>query len=139
MPEHAQKKLLGDLQPSLVLSNKELSEYESLTLEIQDYRNIALSDIKEINHSCDGGDTAAALFSGGTTDIPKQINHSHKSITFMVDRMEWGWPTKPNENWLVVVPFSHIYGFLTGMTNPSLKSGPFSYRKLLILNLLSKN
>ena len=123
LPEHALRKLLGDLQPSLVLSNKELSEYESLTLQIQDYLNIALSDITEINHSCDGGDTAAALFSGGTTGIPKQINHSHKSITFMVDRMEWGWPTKPHENWLVVAPFTHIYGFLTGVTNPLLKSG----------------
>ena len=41
----------------------------------------------------------------------------------MVDRMEWGWPTTSNEKWLVVAPFTHIYGFLTGVTNPLLKSG----------------
>ena len=64
----------------------------------------------------------AILFSGGTTGIPKQINHSHKCITSMVDRMEWGWPTKPNEKWLVSTIYAHLW-FLTGVTNPLLKSG----------------
>ena len=98
LPENALGKLLGALQPSLVLSNKELSEYEHLTLKINDYTGIEQSDIKEINHSCIGDDVGAVLFSGGTTGIPKQINHLHKSISLMVDRMEWGWPTRPNEN-----------------------------------------
>ena len=139
LPETALGKLLDDLQPSLVLSNKELSDYEGLTLEIQDYVDIELSDIEAINHGCLGNDVGAVLFSGGTTGIPKQINHSHKRITLMVDRMEWGWPTKPNENWLVVAPFTHIYGFLTGVTNPLLKSGTVFIPEALILTLLLKN
>ena len=141
LPEIALGKLLDDLQPSLVLSNKKLSEYECLTLEIQDYLDIELSDIEEINHSRLGNDVGAVLFSGGTTGIPKQINHSHKCITSMVDRMEWGWPTRPNENWLVVAPFTHIYGFLTGVTNPLLKSGtvfiPEAFDPKLIVEKLS--
>ena len=92
-------------------------------LEIQDYLDIEQLDIEEVNHSCTGDDGRAVLFSGGTTGSSKQINHSHKSISLMVDRMEWGWPTRRNENWLVVAPFTHIYGFLTGVTNPLLKSG----------------
>ena len=63
------------------------------------------------------------MFSGGTTGIPKQVNHSHQCIQLMVERMEWGWPTKLNEKWLVVAPFTHVYGFLTGVTNPLLKCG----------------
>ena len=59
----------------------------------------------------------------------------------MVDRMEWGWPTRPNENWLVVAPFTHIYGFLTGVTNPLLKSGtvfiPDTFDPNLVVEKLS--
>ena len=59
----------------------------------------------------------------------------------MVDRMEWGWPTRPNENWLVVAPFTHIYGFLTGVTNPLLKSGtvfiPEAFDPNLVIEKLS--
>ena len=141
LPESALGKLLDDLQSPLVLSNKDLSEYECLTLEINDYLDIEQLDINEINHSCIGDDVGAVLFSGGTTGIPKQINHSHKSISLMVDRMEWGWPTGSNENWLVVAPFTHIYGFLTGVTNPLLKSGsvfiPEAFDPNLIVEKLS--
>ena len=46
-------------------------------------------------------EVGAILFSGGTTGIPKQINHSHKCIISMVDRMEWGWPTtRMKSGWL---------------------------------------
>ncbi len=90
LPESALGKLLDDLQPSLVLSNKKLSKYKHLMLEIEDYIDIEQLDIKEVSHSCIGDDVGVVLFSGGTTGIPKQINHSHKSISFMVDRMEVG-------------------------------------------------
>ena len=141
LPQIALGKLLDDLQPSLVLSNKDLSDYDCLTLEIQDYVDIELLDIDNINHNCLGNDVGAVLFSGGTTGIPKQVNHSHKCITLMVERMEWGWPTRSNENWLVVAPFTHIYGFLTGVTNPLLKSGavfiPEAFDPSLIVEKLS--
>ncbi len=110
-------------------------------MEIQDYLDIEQLDIKEVNHSCIGDDVGAVLFSGSTTGIPKQINHSHKSISLMVDRMKWGWPTRPNENWLVVAPFTHIYGFLTGVMNPLLKSGtvfiPDAFDPNLVVEKLS--
>jgi len=141
LPESALGKLLDDLQPPLVLSNKDLSEHECLKLEIKDYLGIEQLDVNKIDHSCIGEDVGAVLFSGGTTGVPKQINHSHKSISLMVDRMEWGWPTRPNENWLVVAPFTHIYGFLTGVTNPLLKSGtvfiPESFDPNFIVEKLS--
>ena len=99
--------------------------------------------MNETDFRCENTEIGAILFSGGTTGIPKQINHSHKCIISMVDRMEWGWPTTPNEKWLVVAPFTHIYGFLTGVTNPLLKSGtvfiPDEFDpKLIVENLTMK-
>ena len=48
LPESALGKLLDDLQPSLVLSNKKLSKYEHLMLEIQDYLDIEQLDIEKL-------------------------------------------------------------------------------------------
>ncbi len=123
LPDIALEKLVDNLNPSLMISDKVLKNDRNIRVKIEDYLEIEVSNTNEINYRCESMDVGAILFSGGTTGIPKQINHSHKCITSMVDRMEWGWPTKPNEKWLVVAPFTHIYGFLTGVTNPLLKSG----------------
>ena len=123
LPDVALGKLLGNLEPSLLVTNKVLPQGDSMIVNIKDYLDIEASSINQSDFSCESGGVGAILFSGGTTGIPKQINHSHKCIISMVDRMEWGWPTMSNEKWLVVAPFTHIYGFLTGVTNPLLKSG----------------
>ena len=123
LPDVALGKLLVNLEPTLLISNKAIPEGDTMIVKIEDYLDIGESNINGADFRCESYEVGAILFSGGTTGIPKQINHSHKCITSMVDRMEWGWPTKPNEKWLVVAPFTHIYGFLTGVTNPLLKSG----------------
>jgi len=68
-------------------------------------------------------DTAAILFSGGTTGLPKQIAHTNAMLVKAVERMEWGWPTNEGEVWLPVAPFTHVYGFLTGVLNSVLRGG----------------
>ena len=123
LPEFALKKLIDNLRPSLLISDKALTQGDNIIVNIDDFLEFEVSRINGNDFSCEDTDVGAILFSGGTTGIPKQINHSHKCITSMVHRMEWGWPTKENEKWLVVAPFTHIYGFLTGVTNPLLKSG----------------
>ena len=123
LPDFALGKLLDNLQPALVISGKELSKYEYLTVKTEDYSDVEPSNIEKLENPCRAYDVGAILFSGGTTGIPKQVNHSHQCILSMVDRMEWGWPTKSHEKWLVVAPFTHIYGFLTGVTNPLLRYG----------------
>ncbi len=123
LPDIALGKLMDNLEPSLLISDKAPIKGESIILKMEDYLELEETSIDEKDFRCESSEVGAILFSGGTTGIPKQINHSHKCITSMVDRMEWGWPTNPNEKWLVVAPFTHIYGFLTGVTNPLLKSG----------------
>ena len=123
LPDLALSKMIDNLEPSLLISDKQLLKSRSIIVKIEDYLELKVSSIDEADFICEGMEVGAILFSGGTTGIPKQINHSHKCIISMVDRMEWGWPTTPNEKWLVVAPFTHIYGFLTGVTNPLLKSG----------------
>ena len=71
-----------------------------MIVKIENYLDIEASNINRADFRCKSSGAGAILFSGGTTGIPKQINHSHKCIISMVDRMEWGWPTKSNEKWL---------------------------------------
>lgn len=67
----------------------------------------------------DPDQTAVLMFSGGTTGVSKGIRHSHRRLMAKVERIEWGWPTRPRgEVWLPVAPFFHVYGMLMGVLNP---------------------
>ena len=140
LPDIPLEKILDNLQPSLVISDKDLLKYECLTIKLEDYSDIESLNIEKLHNPCSPRQIGAILFSGGTTGIPKQVNHSHQCIISMVERMEWGWPTKSNEKWLVVAPFTHIYGFLTGVTNPLLRYGtvfiPDAFEPTLIVEKL---
>jgi long-chain acyl-CoA synthetase len=87
-------------------------------------------------------DVGAILFSGGTTGLPKRISHSHRAVIAKMERMEWGWATNPNETWLPVAPFSHVYGFLMGVVNPILKGAkvviPERFKPDLIVELMAR-
>ena len=90
LPDIALGKLIDNLEPSLLISDKALPRGDSITLKIEDYLNIEASNINESDFRCESAEVGAILFSGGTTGIPKQISHSHKCIASMVNRMEWG-------------------------------------------------
>ncbi|GAA0580469.1 long-chain fatty acid--CoA ligase [Craurococcus roseus] len=65
------------------------------------------------------GDVAALLFSGGTTGVPKAVEHTHGRLVVATRCMEYCWPTRASgEVWLPVAPFTHIYGFLQGVLCP---------------------
>ena len=141
LPETGLQKMLNKLDPSIVISNKEVINFKNIIIN-KDRVKTHTEEInlkKLIDHTSEN-DTAAIMFSGGTTGLPKQINHTNKCLIKMVERMEWGWPTKNDEKWLLVAPFTHIYGFLTGVTNPLLKAGeiiiPETFRPDIIINLL---
>src|SRR3954469_19301967 len=64
-------------------------------------------------------DTGALMFSGGTTGLPKAVEHTHERLVTAVRCVEYNWPTRMSgEVWLPIAPFTHIYGFLQGVLAP---------------------
>jgi long-chain acyl-CoA synthetase len=64
-------------------------------------------------------DFAALLFSGGTTGLPKAVEHTHASLMQAVRGVEHILsPCSEHEVFLAIVPCTHIYGFLTGVLVP---------------------
>ncbi|MFX0577041.1 class I adenylate-forming enzyme family protein [Nocardia nepalensis] len=62
---------------------------------------------------------ATMMFTGGTTGVPKGVDHTHRTLMLTVLGMEDCWPTRPGaEVWLNVAPSFHIWGLLMGVLNP---------------------
>jgi long-chain acyl-CoA synthetase len=64
-------------------------------------------------------DPGALLFSGGTTGLPKAVEHTHGRLGAAVRCIQHMWPARINgEVFLPIAPFTHIYGFLQGVLVP---------------------
>ncbi|GAB2450532.1 class I adenylate-forming enzyme family protein [Nocardia tengchongensis] len=62
---------------------------------------------------------ATMMFTGGTTGVPKGVDHTHRTLMLTVAGMEACWPTRLRaEVWLNVAPSFHIWGLLMGILNP---------------------
>ncbi|MEU6580562.1 AMP-binding protein [Nocardia sp. NPDC046763] len=62
---------------------------------------------------------ATMMFTGGTTGVPKGVDHTHHTLMLTVRGMESCWPTRHGaEVWLNVAPSFHIWGLLMGILNP---------------------
>lgn len=66
----------------------------------------------------DSDQLATMMFTGGTTGIPKPVNHTHGNLLLTVRGMEACWPTRLGDTWLNVAPSFHIWGLLMGLLNP---------------------
>jgi long-chain acyl-CoA synthetase len=140
-PEATIDKLLGDLKAPVVVSDRHFDGVENCILT-----DANLSDLLTSIHASvlkDPGapdDIAAILYSGGTTGMPKQVPHTNAAIVATMERGDWGWRTGKNEVWLPVAPFTHIYGFLMGLTNPLIQAGalviPERFQPDLIVDML---
>jgi long-chain acyl-CoA synthetase len=118
-PDATVVKLLAGLDVAAVLSDREIPGLDVTAFsDALLPRGAALPEARVAQHGA-----AAILFSGGTTGLPKQVDHAHRALIDKVARMEWGWPTQDAETWLPVAPFTHIYGFLMGVLNPVLRAG----------------
>ncbi|MGB0505498.1 MAG: class I adenylate-forming enzyme family protein [Pikeienuella sp.] len=134
-------KLLADLGAAVAISDVDRASIktrilgDSLIDEL--VKPVDLTTL--IDPGC-GTDIAAIMYSGGTTGLPKQVPHSNAAIIATMERGDWGWRTGSNEIWLPVAPFTHIYGFLMGLTNPIIRAGatviPERFHPDLIVDLL---
>ena len=144
-PPAAFDKLVFDFAPDLVIASAPIAGFTTRVVTDEDV--IALSQNPTADRAApyeiQPEDICATLFTGGTTGLPKRINHSHQMVVDAVDRMEWGWPTVEGEVWLPVAPFTHIYGYLMGVTNPMLKAGtivlPPRFQPDLVVDLLAQH
>jgi long-chain acyl-CoA synthetase len=89
-------------------------------------------------------DPAALLFSGGTTGLPKAVEHRHGRLVTTVRCVEYVWPTRINvEVFLPIAPFSHIYGFVLGVLVPLSARGetviPTRFQPEHIVELLARH
>jgi long-chain acyl-CoA synthetase len=88
-------------------------------------------------------DPAALLFSGGTTGLPKTVEHTHGRLATAVRCIEYTWPMRSDaEVFLPVAPFTHIYGFLLGVLIPLSARGetviPERFQPEHIIELLER-
>jgi len=89
-------------------------------------------------------DIGAILFSGGTTGLPKAVEHTHERLMIAVHCVEWSWPTSTSgEVWLPIAPFPHIYGFLQGVLAPVFARAeaviPERFKPELIVEMLARH
>ncbi len=89
-------------------------------------------------------DPAALLFSGGTTGLPKAVEHAHARLVTAVRCIEYIWPTRSDgEVFLPIAPFTHIYGFLQGVLVPLSARGetviPERFQPEHVVELLARH
>lgn len=141
-PEPTLHKLLDGLDAAVVLSNQSHEGHRTRILTdalVDDLLNPV--DLSTLTDPGTATDTAAIMYSGGTTGLPKQVPHSNAVVVGLMERGDWGWRTGEGEIWLPVAPFTHIYGFLMGLANPVIRAGavviPERFQPDLIVNLLA--
>lgn len=145
-PHAGFQKLVTDLAPTLVVTNQPVEGFEVMTLTDTDVLDLAKKtnpgpqpDAVKVTSE----DVCAVMFTGGTTGLPKRLNHSHRAMTAAMDRIEWGWPTQDGDIWLPVAPFTHIYGYLMGVSNPLLRGAtlviPAQFQPALVVDMLAQH
>ncbi|WP_419662344.1 FadD4: long-chain-fatty-acid--CoA ligase [Desulfosarcina variabilis str. Montpellier] len=70
----------------------------------------------------DRSDTAAILFTGGTTGIPKGVMLSHENIYTAINNVVFNERSSENDRALCFLPFNHVFGQIHIM-NATLLSG----------------
>lgn len=145
-PQAGFQKLVSDLSPTLIITNQEVAGFDVFKLTDADVLAMAESAapgpaLDEVEVTPE--DVCAVMFTGGTTGLPKRLNHSHRAITDAMDRIEWGWPTRDGDVWLPVAPFTHVYGYLMGVSNPLLRGTtlviPAQFQPALVVDMLSEH
>jgi long-chain acyl-CoA synthetase len=88
-------------------------------------------------------DPGALLFSGGTTGLPKAVEHTHGRLAIAVHCIQHMWPARTDgEVFLPIAPFTHIYGFMQGVLVPLSARGetviPERFQPEHIVELLAR-
>lgn len=71
----------------------------------------------------DRSDTAAILFTGGTTGIPKGVLLSHENISTAIQNVVFNERSNENDRALCFLPFNHVFGQMHIMNATILSGG----------------
>ncbi len=71
----------------------------------------------------DRSDTAAILFTGGTTGIPKGVLLTHENITTAINNVVFNERSDQNDRALCFLPFNHVFGQMHIMNATILSGG----------------
>ncbi|MGB0411270.1 MAG: class I adenylate-forming enzyme family protein [Pikeienuella sp.] len=140
-PPATVSKLLAALDGAVAISDREHENIKTRVLTDELIGELVKPvDLEKLTDPGCGSDIAAIMYSGGTTGLPKQVPHTNAGVIATIERGDWGWRTRENEIWLPVAPFTHIYGFLMGLTNPIVRAGalviPERFQPDLIVDML---
>jgi long-chain acyl-CoA synthetase len=143
LPVATRQHLIDKLKPAAVVTSENIDcPGETLIVADSLLGQLAL-ERRMLSLDAHPDDVAVNLYSGGTTGVPKRVVHSHRCLVRAVERMEWGWPTTDGDVWLPVAPFTHVYGFLMGITNPMLNAGsiiiPDRFHPATVLELMREH
>ena len=73
LPDFALGKLIDNLEPSLLISDKALQKRKSIILKIEDYLELEETSMDETDFKCESTGVGAILFSGGTTEFLSRL------------------------------------------------------------------
>jgi len=71
----------------------------------------------------DRSDTAAILYTGGTTGIPKGVMLSHENINAAIHTVVFNERSRPEDRALCFLPFNHVFGQMHIMNATILSAG----------------
>ena len=71
----------------------------------------------------DRSDTAAILYTGGTTGIPKGVELTHENISLSIQNVVFNERSNENDTALLFLPFNHVFGQMHIMNATILSAG----------------
>ncbi|MBN1254095.1 MAG: AMP-binding protein [Deltaproteobacteria bacterium] len=90
-------------------------------LELQQLMDSGSGSFKAIDR--DENDTAAVLYTGGTTGIPKGVMLTHKNINTSAQNVAFSERSTEKDRALCFLPFNHVFGQMHIMNATILSSG----------------
>ena len=90
-------------------------------LDLNQLVNMGSGSFKAVER--DRSDTAAVLFTGGTTGIPKGVLLSHENIYTAIQNVVFNERSNENDRALCFLPFNHVFGQMHIMNATILSGG----------------